>query len=312
MMKKTVIVIVGPTAVGKTKLSIEIAKKFNGEIISGDSMQVYKSLDIGTAKITDDEKQGIPHYMIDIKEPDESFSVADYQTYVEHYISEIDSHQKLPIIAGGSGLYIQAALFDYNFSTQARDEKVTQKLEAVLKTQGAITLHNKLKQIDPNQAAKIHQNNHRRLIRAMEIYETTGMTMSEYQDQQSNDSPYNLIFIGLEMDRDLLYTRINARVDKMLELGLLDEVKLLYNQGYENCQSMRGIGYKEFIPYFKGDQGLEQATEILKKNSRRFAKRQYTWFKNKLDVDWYAITPDTIDEKLRNILVDLAGMSTKI
>lgn len=312
MMKKPVIAIVGPTAVGKTRLSVEVAEKFHGEIISGDSMQVYQGLDIGTAKITEVEKHGIPHYMIDTKRPSDSFSVADYQAYVQQYINEISSQQKLPIIAGGSGLYIQAALYDYNFSDQRRDDEVTRRLEEELDNHGVTTLHNRLKKIDPNQAAKIHPNNHRRVIRALEIYQTTGLTMTAYQKQQKRDSPYNPLFIGLEMDRKLLYQRINARVDYMLKQGLLDEVEMLYNQGFENCQSMRGIGYKEFIPYFKGEQSLIQATETLKQNSRRFAKRQYTWFKNKLDVHWYTITPETIDETFRKILDDLAGMLGRV
>ncbi|WP_092504931.1 tRNA (adenosine(37)-N6)-dimethylallyltransferase MiaA [Virgibacillus subterraneus] len=311
-MKKPVIAIVGPTAVGKTRLSIEVAESFNGEIISGDSMQVYQGLDIGTAKISEEEKQGIPHYMIDTKSPSDSFSVADYQVLVQQYINEIASHQKLPIIAGGSGLYIQAALYNYNFSDQKRNGAVTRRLEEELENLGVLTLYNRLKKIDPDQATKIHPNNHRRVIRALEIYQTTGMTMSEYQKEQKRDSPYNPIFIGLEMDRKLLYERINARVDNMLEQGLLDEVEMLYKQGFENCQSMRGIGYKEFIPYFKGEQSLIQATETLKRNSRRFAKRQYTWFKNKLDVQWYTITPETIDETFRKILDELAGMLRRI
>ncbi|WP_164668917.1 tRNA (adenosine(37)-N6)-dimethylallyltransferase MiaA [Virgibacillus doumboii] len=310
-MKKTVVAIVGPTGVGKTGLSIEIAKKFDGEVISGDSMQIYKGMDIGTAKITEGEKQGIPHYMIDIKNPDVPFSVADYQHHVQQYIDEISSHEHLPIIAGGSGLYIQSALFNYNFSEQRRDEKITKQLEEILKKDGNIELFNKLRKTDPEQASKIHPNNHRRVIRALEVYETTGMTMSEYQREQSDESPYNPIFIGLTMERSLLYERINDRVDEMMDRGLLDEAERLYNQGFEHCQSMRGIGYKEFIPFFKGEQTLQKSIELLKRNSRRYAKRQYTWFKNKVDVNWYSIAQDTIEVKFRNILDDLAGMLKK-
>ncbi|WP_010530706.1 tRNA (adenosine(37)-N6)-dimethylallyltransferase MiaA [Lentibacillus jeotgali] len=307
-MKQKVISIVGPTAVGKTKLSIDIAGRFNGEVISGDSMQVYKGLDIGTAKVTEKERDGIPHYMIDIKNPEEPFSVADYQKLVQHYIDEIDSRGKLPIIAGGSGLYIQAALYDYHFSNQRRNENITRQLESELAEHGSAVMHRRLKEIDPDQAAKTHPNNHRRLIRALEVYETTGVTMSEYQKNQSKNSPYQPIFIGLEMDRHLLYERINDRVDHMLEEGLLDEVKLLYELGYENHQSMRGIGYKEFIPYFKGEQSFDDTVNLLKRNSRRYAKRQYTWFKNKMDVKWYAVTPESHEVIFRNILTDLAGM----
>ncbi|WP_188455626.1 tRNA (adenosine(37)-N6)-dimethylallyltransferase MiaA [Virgibacillus oceani] len=307
-MKKTVIVIVGPTAVGKTRLSIEIAKAFNGEIISGDSMQVYKGMDIGTAKITIEEMQGIPHYMLDIKEPDEEFSVADFQHYVQKYIDVITENKHLPIIAGGSGLYIQAALYNYHFSGQKRDILLSKQLEEQIAIEGPVPLYNYLNEIDPVQAGKIHPNNHRRLIRAIEIYETTGMTMSEYQESQTKDSPYNPIFIGLEMDRKLLYDRINERIDRMMENGLLDEVKTLYNRGFADSQSISAIGYKEFIPYFNGEQGLDMSIEQLKQNSRRYAKRQYTWFKNKMNVNWYSLTPSTINEKIQNILEDLAGM----
>lgn len=307
-MKKTVIAIVGPTAVGKTKLSIEIANAFNGEVISGDSMQVYKSMNIGTAKATDEEMQGIPHYMIDTKEPYESFSVAEYQQEVQTHIEEISSRQKLPILVGGSGLYVQAALYNYNFSEQKRDYELTKQLEKVITTEGITPLYNRLKEVDPEQAAKIHPNNHRRVIRALEIYETTGMTMSTYQREQEQQSPYHILFIGLAMDRPLLYNRINQRVDCMMEDGLLHEVKTLYEQGYENSQSMKAIGYKEFLPYFEGKQSLDRSIELLKRNSRRYAKRQYTWFKNKMDMHWYSITPATMSERFQTILTDLAGL----
>ncbi|MBY7143589.1 tRNA (adenosine(37)-N6)-dimethylallyltransferase MiaA [Virgibacillus sp. NKC19-3] len=307
-MKKTVIAIVGPTAVGKTKLSIEIAKRFNGEVISGDSMQVYRGLDIGTAKITEDEMEGIPHYMIDIKDPDEDFSAADFQYYVQTYIDEISSRNKVPVIAGGSGLYIQAALYNYNFSKQKRNDAVTERLEKELENDGVLPLYNRLKETDPEQAAKIHPNNHRRVIRALEIYEITGLTKTEYQQEQELESPYNLIIIGVEMDRANLYDRINRRIDTMVKNGLVAEVSRLYDQGFENCPSMKAIGYKECIPYIKEEQSFETSIELLKRNSRRYAKRQYTWFKNKMDIMWYRITPETMDERYQMILDDLAGI----
>lgn len=307
-MKETVIAIVGPTAVGKTKLSIEIAKRFNGEIISGDSMQIYKGMDIGTAKIKEDEKQGIPHYMIDIKNPDESFTVVDFQSYVQQYISEITQRKKIPILVGGSGLYIQAALFNYNFARSKRSQKITKQLEKEIEHYGIEPLYQRLIKIDPKQADKIHPNNHRRVIRALEIYETTGLTMSEYKESQMKESPYNLIFIGLEMDRKLLYERINLRVDEMIKEGLLDEVEALMQQNFDNKSSMQAIGYKEFIPYFRGEYNLERAIELLKRNSRRYAKRQYTWFKNKLEIKWYYITPETVDEDFKIIFNNLAGL----
>ncbi|AXI09156.1 tRNA (adenosine(37)-N6)-dimethylallyltransferase MiaA [Oceanobacillus zhaokaii] len=310
-MKIRVVAIVGPTAVGKTKLSIEIAKRFNGEIISGDSMQVYKGFDIGTAKISEEETEGIPHHMIDILNPSESFSVADYQYYVQKYIEEVSAKGKLPIIVGGSGLYIQAALYNYNFAEQKRDEAVTRKLEQMIERDGIMPLYHRLEEIDPEQAKKIHPNNHRRVIRALEIYETTGMTMTAYQEKQTLESPYDLILVGLEMERELLYDRINQRVNFMVESGLIKEVKDLYDQGLEESQAMTAIGYKEFIPYFKTGENLDQAIEILKRDSRRYAKRQYTWFKNKMDITWYSLTPSSINEKFEMILDDLAGILEK-
>lgn len=310
-MKQTVVAIVGPTAVGKTKLSIDIAKRFNGEIISGDSMQVFKGMDIGTAKIKEEEMQGIVHHMIDIKNPNEAFSVADFQHYVQKYIDTISLQEKLPIIAGGSGLYIQAALFDYHFAQQKRDDAVTASLERALKEEGNMSLHQRLKDIDPEQAAKVHPNNHRRVIRALEIYETTGMTMTAYQEKQPSTTPYNLVLIGLDMERKLLYQRINHRVDVMLENGLIDEVEGLYRQGFENCQSMKGIGYKELIPYLKEEQTLERSIELLKRNSRRYAKRQYTWFKNKMNITWYTVHPETMNEEFSTIFANLAGLLKK-
>lgn len=310
-MKNTVISIMGPTAVGKTSLSIEVAKRFNGEIISGDSMQVYKEMNIGTAKIKKTEMENIPHHMIDIREPDEEFSVADFKQHVQYYIEEISNRNKLPILVGGSGLYIQAALYNYHFSNQKRDEVLTQKLEKRIEEEGPIPLYNYLKEIDPVQAEKIHPNNFRRVIRALEIYETTGKTMTEYQKEQTLESPYHLIPIGLEMDRTELYERINHRVDKMLEEGLIREVKLLIDKGYENCQSMNAIGYKELVPYVRGEISLNEAVETLKRNSRRYAKRQYTWFKNKMNINWYDMSDLNNKEKFHIILDDIAGILHK-
>lgn len=310
-MKQKVIAIVGPTAVGKTSMSIEIAKTFDGEIISGDAMQVYKGMDIGTAKITESEMQGIPHYMIDIKNPDETFSAADFKSYVQMYITDIAARGKVPIIVGGSGLYIQGALYDFNFSKHKRNHAIVHKLERILAKEGIEPLYNKLKTIDPKQAEKIHPNNHRRVIRALEIYEATGMTMAERQRQQNTETPYDIFFVGLQMERKLLYERINARVDKMIKEGLVDEVRSLYEKGYEHCQSMQAIGYKEFLPYFRHERSLEKSIDILKRNSRRYAKRQYTWFKNKMKVTWYTMVPGEVDKQRRNILRDLAGFLKK-
>lgn len=301
------IVIVGPTAVGKTKLSIDLAKRLPAEIISGDSMQVYKGMDIGTGKVTKEEASGIPHYMIDIKEPDESFSAAEFQKLVQHHIREINARGKIPILVGGSGLYIQGVLFDFKFPLK-RDEKITKKLEKRLEKEGIDVLYNELKRIDFEQAQKIHPNNHRRVIRALEIYETTGMTMSEIHKNQKQIPKYNHYIIGLEMSRENLYNQINLRVDKMIATGLVEEVKRLLDKGYENTQAMQAIGYKEIIPYLKGETDLYTAVELLKRNSRRYAKRQYTWFKNKMDVNWYTLTKSNYEEKLHDILSDIRNI----
>lgn len=301
------IVIVGPTAVGKTKLSIDLAKRLPAEIISGDSMQVYKGMDIGTGKVTKSEAAGIPHYMIDLKKPHESFSVAEYKQLVQKYITEINSRDKLPILVGGSGLYIQAVLYNFQFAHK-RDDKITKKLEKRLKKEGIDALYNELKRIDFEQAKKIHPNNYRRVIRALEIYETTGMTMSEIHKRQKRTPKYDHFMIGLEMERQSLYNQINQRVDQMVQDGLIEEVKRLLDKGYEDAQSMQAIGYKEIIPYLKGETDLDSAIERLKRNTRRYAKRQYTWFKNKLDVHWYCLTTTNYEEILNDILSDIRNI----
>ncbi|MEC0302757.1 tRNA (adenosine(37)-N6)-dimethylallyltransferase MiaA [Terribacillus saccharophilus] len=306
MDKQKVIVVVGPTGVGKTQLSIEIAKRYGGEVISGDSMQIYKSMDIGTAKVTKEEQQGIPHHLIDIRDPDEHYSAADFQADVEACVQDIAGRGKLPIIAGGTGLYIQAALYAYDFSEAKRDDSYQQQLEQEAQAHGPLHLHKQLQAVDPVQAERIHPNNVRRVIRALEIFHRTGKRMSDHEETEP-DARYDAIMIGLDMDRDLLYEQINLRVDKMLAEGLLEEVKRLVESGIQDTQSMRAIGYKEFIPYLEGKMDWEDTVDQLKQNSRRYAKRQYTWFRNKMNVDWYSITPATKNEKFRIILEELAG-----
>ncbi|MFC0525023.1 tRNA (adenosine(37)-N6)-dimethylallyltransferase MiaA [Pontibacillus salicampi] len=306
-MKQPVVAVVGPTAVGKTKLGIAIAKRFNGEIISGDSMQIYKGMDIGTAKVTQEESEGIPHAMIDVKEPHESFSVAEFKERVQGHIDDIAQRGKLPIIVGGTGLYIQAVLYDFHFSNQQRDDSYRNSLEQRMEIEGIEPLYEMLKQVDPEQAQKVHPNNHRRVLRALEVYEKTGMTMSEYHATQQSESPYEPYLIGLTMERDSLYERINRRVDKMIGEGLVEEVTRLTQQGLEHSQSMQAIGYKEMVPYVKGEIPLKDAREMLKLHSRRYAKRQLTYFRNKLDVDWYEVTVENIEKKFEEILQDLAG-----
>ncbi|MED1606574.1 tRNA (adenosine(37)-N6)-dimethylallyltransferase MiaA [Cytobacillus kochii] len=309
--KEKIIILIGPTAVGKTKTSIELAKKYNGEIISGDSMQIYKGMDIGTAKITKEETEGISHHLIDIKEPDESFSTAEFQTIVREKITEISSKGKLPIIVGGTGLYIQSVLFDYQFSNAPSDDDFRYRLEERAKVEGNVCIHKKLQVVDPVSAGKIHPNNIRRVIRALEVYHCTGKTMTEWQSKQELESVYNAAVIGLTMDRDLLYKRINQRIDMMMDNGLLEEVKGFSDKGLQNCQSMQAIGYKEFYPYFDGLITLDEAVDQLKQNSRRYAKRQLTWFRNKLDVSWIdmseALDSKGFHKKINEIYVTIEG-----
>lgn len=300
-----VIIIVGPTAVGKTNLSIKLAKKLKSEIISGDSMQVYKGMDIGTGKVTEEEMDQIPHHMLDILTPDRPFSVADYQKYVQNKISELNQRSTIPLIVGGSGLYIQAVLYDYIFSEQKRDETRTNQLEARMETEGNLALYEELQKVDPEQAEKIHPNNKRRVIRALEVYQATEKTLSERQSEQSKTSKYDYYIIGLKMDREALYEKINKRVDSMIKNGLIEEVQHLYAQGYEHTQAMKAIGYKELIPYIKGEADLDSAVELLKRNSRRYAKRQYTWFKNQMNIHWYDITETKYDKIVDNIIKDV-------
>ena len=309
--KEKVIVIVGPTAIGKTDLSIQLAKELQTEIISGDSMQVYKGMDIGTGKITKEEMADIPHYMLNIRQPNEDFSVATFKELVEEHIKVINEKGKIPIIVGGTGLYIQAVLFDYQFSEQKRDEKFTKELENLLEREGNIALHEKLKKVDPIQASKIHPNNYRRVIRALEVFESTGKTMTERHKTQNKTSKYDYVLIGLEMNRDKLYERINRRVEKMVQDGLVEEVRALYDKGFSDTQAMKAIGYKEIIPYLEQEMSLDEAVSILQRNSRRYAKRQYTWFKNQMDVTWFDAEKVANPTYLKGILQYIENSVTK-
>lgn len=305
--KQKVIVIIGPTAVGKTKLSVELARRLNGEIISGDSMQIYKEMDIGTAKVTAEEMQGVPHYLIDIKEPTEPYSVADFQQEVRTLIKKIAQKGCIPIIAGGTGLYIQAVLSDYQFSDSGKDEEIRLRLEQQLEEQGMDKVYAELKRIDPKSAENIHPNNVRRVIRALEVFYATGKTMTEFQQSQQQELLYDVAYIGLTMDRETLYNRINLRVDLMVNEGLFEEVERLYQKGIRDCQSIQAIGYKEIYAYFDGKVTKEQAIDALKQNSRRYAKRQITWFRNKMDVTWFDMTDVAFEEKLDEIFSFIAG-----
>ena len=282
-----VIAIVGPTAVGKTALSIELAKKLDGEIINGDSMQVYRDLNIGTAKITPEEMDGVPHHLLDILEPTDSFSVADYQQAVREKITEIQSRGKMPIIVGGTGLYVQAVLYDFRFTEEKIDEGVREAYYTALEQVGPEAMHARLAAVDPETAKTIHPNNTRRVIRALEMAEHSDVKKSNDAQHQGEKALYHHLIIGLNMDREKLYERINLRVDMMLEQGLVDEVRGLYDRDIRDVQAIRAIGYKELYDYFDGRETFEQAIENLKQNSRRYAKRQLTYFRNKMDITWY-------------------------
>lgn len=283
-----VIVIVGPTASGKTKLSIELAKKIDGEIISADSMQVYKFMDIGTAKPSNREKQGIKHYLINEITPDVEFSVARFKDLSLKYIDKILGKGKTPIVVGGTGLYINSLIFNLDFSDTICDWELRKKLTLEAQEKGNEYLHNKLRQIDPAAADKIHKNNVKRVVRAIEVYNYTNKPISVHQKESRKKPPiHNFILLGIRMDRQRLYERINKRVDLMLEKGLISEVKGLVENGYDkNAIAMQGLGYKEILAYLRKELTLGEAVEILKRDTRRYAKRQITWFKRLQDIYW--------------------------
>jgi len=295
-MNNKIVVLVGPTAVGKTYVSVELAKKLNAEIISADSMQIYKEMNIGTAKITSDESQGIIHHMIDIINPDEGFSVSEFKSKSEKIIDNILEKAQIPIIVGGSGLYVNSLIYDLDFGNAKSDNKIRDYFTSLYNEHGEDFLYEKLKEVDPESAEKIHKNNVKRVIRALEVHEITGRKFSELNtDIRKQSKKYDCILIGLNMDRKLLYERINKRVDTMLSDGLIDEVKSLIEKGYDkNLVSMQGIGYKEIVDYLEGNIDLEETVNILKRNTRRFAKRQFTWFLRDVNVKWFNI--NTINE----------------
>ena len=286
--KKPLVILTGPTAVGKTEISIKLAKAINGEIISADSIQVYKHFDIGSAKVTKEEMDGVKHYLIDVLEPDEEFNIYVFKKLALEAMEEIYAKGKIPIIAGGTGFYIQALLYDIEFAEEEGDKTYRQMLEKKAEEEGVTVIHNMLKEVDPVAADEIHENNLKRVIRALEYYHETGMCISDHnKEQRQKESPYNFRYYVLNMDREKLYNRINLRVDIMVENGLVDEVKKLKEMGYgKELNSMQGIGYKEIYDYVDGVYDYDTAIETLKKNTRNFAKRQITWFKREKEVVW--------------------------
>lgn len=288
MEKKKLVVLTGPTAVGKTKLSIELAKRIGGEIISADSMQVYKHMDIGSAKIRPEEMENIPHFLVDELEPSEEFNVVVFQQKTKQYMEGIYNRGHIPILVGGTGFYIQAVLYDINFSKDDDNHKIREELETLAKEKGAEYLHEELKKIDPVSAGTIHANNVKRVIRALEYYKLTGQKISEHnEEQRQNESPYDFSYFVLNDHRELLYERIDRRVDEMFVEGLIEEVRKLKSMGYDRSfVSMQGLGYKEIFSFLEGEISLEEAIYIIKRDTRHFAKRQITWFKREKDVIW--------------------------
>ncbi|MDY3250553.1 MAG: tRNA (adenosine(37)-N6)-dimethylallyltransferase MiaA [Candidatus Choladocola sp.] len=286
--KLPLVILTGPTAVGKTRLSVELAKRINGEIISADSMQVYRGMDIGSAKVTPEEMQGVVHHLIDEFDPKEEFHVVRFQEYARKYIHEICSRGKIPILVGGTGFYIQAVLYDINFTENGSDSSYRESLEHLAKTEGAEVLHRMLREVDPESADAIHANNVKRVIRALEFYHETGQKISEHNEaEHRKESPYRFAYFVLNDERETIYRNIDLRVDQMMEQGLINEVKALKEQGCtRDMVSMQGLGYKEILDYLAGDQTLEEAVRILKRDTRHFAKRQLTWFRRERDVIW--------------------------
>ncbi|MBI0387844.1 tRNA (adenosine(37)-N6)-dimethylallyltransferase MiaA [Thermoactinomyces sp. CICC 24227] len=288
-MKEKLVVIVGPTAVGKTGLSVRLAKRVHGEIISGDSMQVYRGMDIGTAKIMPEEMEGVPHHLIDILPPDQNFSVQEYQQLAREKISEINRRGHLPMLVGGTGLYIEAVVHDYLMTHVKEDPKLREELHAFARREGNEALHRRLEEVDPVQAKKLHPNDLRRMIRALEVYHVTGKPFSELKGKGT--SPYDVLWIGLTMPREQLYERINRRVDEMIQKGLVDEVKKLWEQGYGlHLTSMQAIGYKEIVSYLKNEITLDEAIHLIKRGSRKYAKRQLSWFRRLKEIHWFDVT----------------------
>lgn len=307
-MKKPLIVLTGPTAVGKTRLSISLAKAMGGEIISADSMQVYKYMDIGSAKIKQKEMEGIKHYLVDILEPTQDFNVVLFQKYAKEAVEQIYAKGKIPILVGGTGFYIQSVLYDIDFTENDEDTQLRRELEELAKQKGAQYLHMVLQECDPKSAEMIHANNVKRVIRAIEFYRQTGKPISEHNEQErGKESAYDSHYFVLTDVRDRLYANIDRRVDQMLEEGLVEEVKKLMEMGCKReSTAMQGLGYKEIIAYLLGEITLDEAVYLIKRDTRHFAKRQLTWFRREKDVIW--VEKDQFaydDEKMLQYMINI-------
>ena len=310
---KPLVILVGPTAVGKTAASIGLAKALNGEIISGDSMQIFRGLDIGTAKITKEEMQGVPHHLIDIKEPWETFSVAEFKRLADEAIADIHDRGKLPIIVGGTGFYINSVLYEYHFGEADTDEAYRAELEQYAEAHGNEALWNILQEKDPDSAAKLHSNDTKRVIRALEVLHVTGIPASERQSTVDKQTMrYNAVYIALNMPREVLYDRINRRVDIMIQDGLEAEVRnALANGVAQDALSMTSIGYRQMIQYFNEEISFDRAVELIKRDTRHFAKRQLTWFRHDPNIQWvdkWGKTDEQVEAELLAIVHDKLGL----
>ncbi|MBN2796346.1 MAG: tRNA (adenosine(37)-N6)-dimethylallyltransferase MiaA [Clostridia bacterium] len=305
-MDKRVIFLVGPTAVGKTDMAIDLANALHGEIISSDSMQIYKHFDIGSAKPTPEELSRAPHHMIDVVDPFDNFSVSEYQEMAKKCIEDVFSRGKVPIIAGGTGLYVNALLYDMDFSNTNSDPEYREALEALAEDKGNEYLHDMLKEMDPEAAKRIHFNNTRKVIRALEINKVTGQPCADFSTDLKPTEDYDVLLIGLTRNRKRLYVRINKRVDLMMDMGLIEEVKKLKEMGLSALNTaMQGIGYKEVIPYLDGLYDKESMISTIKQNSRRYAKRQMTWFRRYEDMHWFDYDQYESYEEMRQAILDL-------
>lgn len=302
-MTTPLIILTGPTAVGKTDLSIQLAKAVDAEIVSADSMQIYKYMDIGSAKVTEEEMQGVKHYLVDEIEPDMPFSVSEYKRMAEEYIDEISSRGKNVIVTGGTGLYLNSLIYDMDFGKSDANQELREELNKELEENGAAYMYEKLVSLDKEAAERIHPNNTKRVIRAIEVA-MSGEKMNDFSKDLRYNKKYRPIIIVLNRDRQALYDRINLRVDIMLKNGLIEEVKGLFEKGYtKDMISMQGIGYKEIIKYFDGEYTLDEAIEIIKRDSRRYAKRQLTWFRRYEDAKWFEIDKFDSAEELKDAVV---------
>ncbi|MDD7177040.1 MAG: tRNA (adenosine(37)-N6)-dimethylallyltransferase MiaA [Lachnospiraceae bacterium] len=307
MNDKNVVILTGPTAVGKTALSIALAKALDTGIISADSMQVYKHMDIGSAKVTPEEMQDVPHALVDVYEPGEEFHVVQFQHDAKAAMERLWAQGRLPLVVGGTGFYIQALLYDIDFTTEDADRALREKYENLAATQGPDALHEMLRTVDPQSAKDIHPNNVKRVIRALEFYEKTGTPISAHNEKErAKKSPYGFAYFVLTDQRERLYARIDARVDAMMAQGLLDEVRALKEMGYtRDCVAMQGLGYKELLAYLDGECSLEEAVYIIKRDTRHFAKRQLTWFRRERDVIWVDKSSfDYDDEKILKYMLE--------